>query len=355
MANDPAPPTPPPLRSTIPEGGLKIERLLDTLSGDTDGTMSNRAKFRALPIDHGIMGRIKKYSLSTNASTAGRTTRVLRNRNEISEVTQRYAMYDVGMLEVKTQRLLGLGRSKRTAKFIAAAAREGEEPPKHAVGKGASKIKDDVPEIAFAGRSNVGKSSLINALTLSSVARSSDVPGKTQSLNFYSMDERIRLVDLPGYGFAFAKQHRVESWNELMDKYLTSRPNLKRVYLVIDARHGMKASDREMLAFLSKYGETQCGVILNKCDYVNPNELARRAYLIQEELRYTKRARTMVLMASTSTGAGVTEIAREIYGMALDDPSGEEYDATTTTTSRVNQMATTSTSTLETTTVSPGV
>ena len=315
-----------PLRSTIPEGGLKIERLLDTLSGDTDGTMSNRAKFRALPIDHGIMGRIKKYSLSTNASTAGRTTRVLRNRNEISEVTQRYAMYDVGMLEVKTQRLLGLGRSKRTAKFIAAAAREGEEPPKHAVGKGASKIKDDVPEIAFAGRSNVGKSSLINALTLSSVARSSDVPGKTQSLNFYSMDERIRLVDLPGYGFAFAKQHRVESWNELMDKYLTSRPNLKRVYLVIDARHGMKASDREMLAFLSKYGETQCGVILNKCDYVNPNELARRAYLIQEELRYTKRARTMVLMASTSTGAGVTEIAREIYGMALDDPSGEEYD-----------------------------
>ena len=316
----------PPLRSTIPEGGLKIERLLDTLSGDTDGTMSNRAKFRALPIDHGIMGRIKKYSLSTNASTAGRTTRVLRNRNEISEVTQRYAMYDVGMLEVKTQRLLGFGRSKRTAKFIAAAAREGEEPPKHAVGKGASKIKDDVPEIAFAGRSNVGKSSLINALTLSSVARSSDVPGKTQSLNFYSMDERIRLVDLPGYGFAFAKQHRVESWNELMDKYLTSRPNLKRVYLVIDARHGMKASDREMLAFLSKYGETQCGVILNKCDYVNPNELARRAYLIQEELRYTKRARTMVLMASTSTGAGVTEIAREIYGMALDDPSGEEYD-----------------------------
>ena len=151
---------------------------------------------------------------------------------------------------------------------------------------------------------------------------------------------------MPGYGFAFAKQHRVETWNELMDKYLTSRPNLKRVYLVVDARHGLKASDREMLAFLSKYGQAQCAVILNKCDCVNPNDLARRAYLIQEELRYTKRARTMVLMASTSTGAGVTEIARNFrhgarrsrrggaeaaeddrsWGDAYDDDDDGEYD-----------------------------
>ena len=314
----------PPLRSTIPEGGLRIERLLDTLSGDENGEMSNRAKFRALPIDGAIMGRIKKYGLTTTASTAGRTTRVLRNREEISNVTARYVMYDVANLDTRTRRLLGLSDAKRNTKFIAAASREGEEPPAHAVGKGASKIKDDIPEIAFAGRSNVGKSSLINALTLSSVARSSDVPGKTQSLNFYSLGERIRLVDLPGYGFAFAKQARVETWNELMDRYLTSRPNLKRVYIVVDARHGLKASDREMLAFLSKYGETQCAVILNKCDCVNPNDLARRAYLIQEELRYTKRARTLVLMASTSTGAGVTEIAREIYAMALDSPDGAD-------------------------------
>ena len=313
-----------PLRSTIPEGGLRVERLLDSLSGDEKNELSNRAKFRALPIDGAIMGRIKKYNLTTTAGNAGRTTRVLRNRNEISDVTARYAMYDVDLLDARTRQLLGLGRIKRNAKFIAAAARDGEEPPLHAVGKGASKIKEDVPEIAFAGRSNVGKSSLINALTLSAVARSSDVPGKTQSLNFYSLDERIRLVDLPGYGFAFAKQERVETWNELMDRYLTSRPNLKRVYIVVDARHGLKASDREMLAFLSKYGETQCAVILNKCDYVNPNELARRAYLIQEELRFTKRARTVVLMASTSTGAGVTEIAREICSLALDSPDGAD-------------------------------
>ena len=115
----------PPLRSTIPEGGLKVERLLNELSGDTKNELSNRAKFRALPIDGAIMGRIKKYNLTTTASTAGRTTRVLRNRNEISDVTTRYAMYDVSMLDYKTQKLLGLGRSKRTAKFIAAASRRG--------------------------------------------------------------------------------------------------------------------------------------------------------------------------------------------------------------------------------------
>ena len=154
-------------------------------------------------------------------------------------MTARYAMYDVGMLDSRTRSLLGVGRSKRTAKFIAAAAKEGE-PPAHAVGRERSKIKDDVPEIAFAGRSNVGKSSLINALSLSSVARSSDVPGKTQSLNFYSLDERRASRRHAQCGFAFAKQHRVETWNELMDKYLTSRPNLKRVYLVVDARHGLK-------------------------------------------------------------------------------------------------------------------
>jgi GTP-binding protein len=111
-----------------------------------------------------------------------------------------------------------------------------------------------------------------------------------------------------------------------MDKYLTSRKNLKRVYIVVDARHGLKASDREMLAFLSKYGETACQVILNKCDSVNPNDLARRAYLIQEELRYTKRAKVTVMMASTSTGAGITEIAKDIYSHALDDVNADEYD-----------------------------
>ena len=313
-------------RANAAKGELRVERLLDELTtvDRGKGEVSNRAKFRALPIDAQIMGRIRRVDVTATAKAAGRTTRALRNRDEINDVNARYAMYDLEGLDLKYQTLLGLGRMKRTCKFIAAAAREGEEPPTHAVGKGASKIKDDIPEIAFAGRSNVGKSSLINALTLSAAARSSDVPGKTQSLNFYSLDERIRLVDLPGYGFAFADQQRVDSWNDLMDKYLTSRKNLKRVYVVVDARHGLKAPDREMIAFLSQYGETTFQVILNKCDSVNPNDLARRAYLIQEELRYTKRAKVTVMMASTSTGAGITEIAKEVYANALEDAFAEE-------------------------------
>ena len=148
-------------------------------------------------------------------------------------------------------------------------------------------------------------------MTLSSAARSSDVPGKTQSLNFYDVSRRLRVVDMPGYGFAFAGADRVSDWNRLMDRYLTGRKSLKRVYVVVDARHGLKQPDREMLAFLSKYGGVSYAVVLNKTDLVKPADLARRAFLIKEELRAAKRARAEVWMASTSTGAGVAEFGAE--------------------------------------------
>ena len=167
----------------------------------------------------------------------------------------------------------------------------------------------------------MGKSSLINAVTLSSAARSSDVPGKTQSLNFYDVSRRLRVVDMPGYGFAFAAEDRVAAWNRLMDKYLTGRKNLKRVYVVIDARHGLKAPDREMLAFLSRYGGVSYSVVLNKTDLVKPADLARRAFLIREELRAAKRARAEVHMASTSTGAGMAEFAAELLSAAVEAPA----------------------------------
>jgi ribosome biogenesis GTP-binding protein YsxC/EngB len=237
----------------------------------------------------------------------------VRNKGEETRITKRYALY--GALSDDVKSLLGhRGGVKTGTKFTYAATNEASLP------------EDDVsiPEVAFAGRSNVGKSSLINAVTLSSAARSSDVPGKTQSLNFYDVSRRLRVVDMPGYGFAFANDDRVTDWNRLMDRYLTGRKALKRVYVVIDARHGLKQPDREMLAFLSKYGGVSYAVVLNKTDLVKPADLARRAFLIKEELRAAKRARAEVWMASTSTGAGVAEFGAELLGLAAACAPGEE-------------------------------
>ena len=112
-----------------------------------------------------------------------------------------------------------------------------------------------------------------------------------------------------------------------MDRYLTGRKALKRVYVVIDARHGLKQPDREMLAFLSKYGGVSYAVVLNKTDLVKPADLARRAFLIKEELRAAKRARAEVWMASTSTGAGVAEFGAELLGLAAACAPGEEGES----------------------------
>jgi GTP-binding protein len=266
--------------------------------------------------------------LCTTASQAGREARKLRNKGSDTRVTRRYALYgDVGDAQ---RDVLGFnGGVKAGVKFIAAATDERSLPPS------GDDPADAIPEVAFAGRSNVGKSSLINAVTLSSAARSSDVPGKTQSLNFYDVSRRLRVVDMPGYGFAFAKRERVEAWNRLMDAYLTNRANLKRVYVVVDARHGLKAPDREMLAFLSKYGGVAYGVVLNKTDLVKPADLARRAFLIREELRVAKRARAEVHMASTSTGAGVAELGAEILAFARETAPGGADAANDRTSERV--------------------
>jgi len=113
----------------------------------------------------------------------------------------------------------------------------------------------DLPEVAFAGRSNVGKSSLINALVgQKHLARASNEPGRTREVNFFVLEERLRLVDLPGYGFARASKTATSQFQNLGRAYLRGRPNLKRVYLLIDARHGLKAVDGEALATSSEKG-----------------------------------------------------------------------------------------------------
>lgn len=125
-----------------------------------------------------------------------------------------------------------------------------------------------LPEIAFVGRSNVGKSSLINTLTQTAgLAKTSSTPGRTQSLNFFNWDNRLMIVDLPGYGFAKAPRHLVLSWQTLMRDYLRGRPLLKRIFLLIDSRHGVKSTDEDMMKMLDECATTY-QVVFTKSDKV---------------------------------------------------------------------------------------
>ncbi len=165
-------------------------------------------------------------------------------------------------------------------------------------------------EIAFAGRSNVGKSSLINALTgRNALARTSSTPGRTQELIFFDGPGHagLRLVDMPGYGFASAPKTKIASWTELIHKYLQGRSNLARVYVLIDARHGLKDVDLDVLKTLDR-SAVSYQVILTKADQVKPAELASRIGDIRATLAKHPAAFPDVLATSSETGAGMAEL-----------------------------------------------
>ena len=321
-----------PLRSTISQIDLqKMERLIDEIVDNKDNRMSNRGKFRALPVTNKHRKQIEELEACVSLSEAGKRSRILRNRASkaasgggqaelnVNPTLRKYVLY--GVVPEAHKDLLGRTK-KRNTKFIAAASKRIEEMPSTEVKRKDENGMDvtvEVPEVAFCGRSNVGKSSLINAITLSAAARSSDTPGKTKSLNFYDIDSRLRVVDLPGYGFAFADESMVETWNRLMDEYLTTRPNLKCIFVVIDSRHGPKKSDREMLSYLSKYGKVPVHVVLNKTDMVRTEELCKRMFLLERELKFIKRSSNVLKLASASTGAGCTALFSEAFEYALPD------------------------------------
>ena len=123
---------------------------------------------------------------------------------------------------------------------------------------GALKVSDlplnSIKEVAFIGRSNVGKSSLINAITNTNIAITSKTPGRTKQLNFFQTGDKLTIVDMPGYGYAKASKKEVENWNKLIFDYLLQRKNLQRVFLLIDSRHSLKDSDEEMMEILDKSG-----------------------------------------------------------------------------------------------------
>ena len=291
------------------------------LVAPTAAPVSNRAAFRAVPLDARILERLSATHACTDTASAGRIATRKRAQGDQRPLTRRYPLY--GEVPPEVARVVGTysGPGPGRTRFLAAATAAGSLPT------------PALPEVALAGRSNVGKSSLVNALTLSAVARQSDKPGLTQSLNFYGCGGAapsapphtpgLLLVDLPGYGFAFAQEARVEKWNALMDSYLGGRGRtLRRVLLVLDARHGLKSSDRDMLLFLSRSG-CKFQVVLNKADMVTPPELARRISLIAAEVAQLKGAHGTVHALSTATGAGVAVLASELFKLAEERKGGE--------------------------------
>ncbi len=170
----------------------------------------------------------------------------------------------------------------------------------------------DLPEVAFAGRSNVGKSSLINALvSRHRLARASTEPGRTREINFFLLDGRLRLVDLPGYGFAKVSRRDARQFQDLGRSYLRGRPNLRRVYLLIDARHGLKPPDGEALDALDK-AAVSYQIVLTKADKLKSGEAAAMIAATVAAVAKRPAAFPRVLATSAEKGDGLADLRSEI-------------------------------------------
>ena len=173
---------------------------------------------------------------------------------------------------------------------------------------------EDVPEIAFAGRSNVGKSSLINLLmNRRKLAKVSQNPGKTRTINFFNVNDVFRIVDLPGYGYAKVSKAEAEKWGPMMEAYLSSRPNLCKVLQLVDVRHAPSAQDRQMYEYLQYYGLDGI-VIATKADKVGKNELAKNISVIRKDLKLGQNDIVIPVSALNKTG---TEEVLSVMDMLL--------------------------------------
>lgn len=171
-------------------------------------------------------------------------------------------------------------------------------------------------EIAFAGRSNVGKSSLINALTgRKTLAKTSNTPGRTQQLNYFNLANKLYIVDMPGYGFAQAPDAMVKKWQKMIFAYLQGRVNLKRVFLLIDSRHGIKKVDKEIMEMLDK-AAVNYQIILTKSDKISAVELAKTITETNKILKDHAAAHIDIIATSSEKGRGIDELRAEIARLA---------------------------------------
>ena len=202
---------------------------------------------------------------------------------------------------IETGRLL----FARECRFVAGAMDPAGLPP------------ETLPEVAFAGRSNVGKSSLVNALTgRRMLARVSQTPGRTRQINCFDLGGRLMLADLPGYGYAEASKSLVKQWTALAQRYLRARRTLRRACLLIDARHGLKDLDRELLRLCDAAG-LSCQIVLTKADKPRQAELADVLDATAAELAQHPAAHPDIYVTSAQSGRGIAALRAELAALAL--------------------------------------
>jgi GTP-binding protein len=192
----------------------------------------------------------------------------------------------------------------KECRFVAGAGNPSALPP------------ETLPEIAFIGRSNVGKSSLVNALTgRRMLARTSHTPGRTQQINFFDLGGRLMLVDLPGYGYAAASKGAVRAWTALVECYLSERGSLRRACLLIDARRGLTATDRPTLA-LCDNAALSYQIVLTKIDAVKPPELGETAVALSAELNLHRAAHPEIYLTSAEKRHGISALRATLAAFA---------------------------------------
>ena len=212
------------------------------------------------------------------------------------------------MSEEQDEDLLEAGRLlfAKECRFVTGMARLDQMP--------ASKMV----EVAFAGRSNVGKSSLINALTgRNTLARASNTPGRTQQINFFNLDDRLMLADLPGYGYAQAPKDDVEKWTQLVFDYLRGRPVLRRTCLLIDSRHGLKDNDREAMTLLDR-SAVPYQIVFTKMDKIKPSELEAVMAATDAEIKKRPAAYPIMIATSSEKGIGIPELRASLTALTIE-------------------------------------